>query len=298
MPADMIGVWECCQEYKGIVNPGCHVLGPNACGLCISIRAVSTRVVENQCMCETKTKDNVFVDMTVAIQLEIMRDKAYEAIYRLDNPVQQIESLVEDVIRSAVPLMPIDEVYAAKDQIADAVKNRLEKCLSESGYQIHRVLIIELSPDMRVRNAMNEIDANRRLRVASLEKAEANKIILVKAAEADSDSMFLQGQGLARQRMAIADGLKHVVGGGEVLDPENVKELMLITQYFDMLNTLADGTNTTVFMPHTVSNLASISQEIRAGISGNPQGGDADGSQSQGALRQRKADDTTDESHI
>ena len=37
-------------------------------------------------------------------------------------------------------------------------------------------------------------------RVAALEKAEAEKVQVVKAAEADSEAKYLQGQGIARQR--------------------------------------------------------------------------------------------------
>merc|ERR1719284_1923074 len=116
-----------------------------------------------------------------------------------------------------------------------AVKERLAKSMGEYGYLIHQVLVTDLSPDDKVRHAMNEIDANRRLRIAATEKAEAEKVLKVKAAEADAESKFLQGQGVARQRTAIVEGLKHAVGGNTEMDPKTVQELLLITQYFDTL---------------------------------------------------------------
>merc|ERR1712070_632662 len=123
----------------------------------------------------------------------------------------------------------------------------------------------DLRPDDKVRNAMNEIDANRRLRVAASEKAEAEKVLKVKAAEADAESKFLQGQGVARQRTAIVEGLKHAVGGDQEMNPKTVQELLLITQYFDTLERLANGQATTVFMPHSVGNLSNIADDIRNG---------------------------------
>merc|ERR1712100_732685 len=127
--------------------------------------------------------------------------------------------------------------------------------MGEYGYMINQVLVTDLQPDDKVRMAMNEIDANRRLRVAATEKAEADKVLKVKAAEADAESKFLQGQGVARQRTAIVKGLKSAVGGGEAsMDPKTVQELLLITQYFDTLEHLAQGNATTVFMPHSVGN--------------------------------------------
>jgi len=214
---------------------------------------------------ETKTKDNVFVKVNVAVQVEVVAEKAYEAIYRLTNPSGQIDSYVSDVVRGQVPAMKLDHLFESKDEIAQAVKERLAKSMGEYGYLIHQVLVTDLRPDEKVRSAMNEIDANRRLRVAAGEKAEADKVLKIKAAEADAESKFLQGQGVARQRTAIVEGLKHAVGGDAPMDQKTVQELLLITQYFDTLERLAQGQNTTVFMPHTVGNLASIADDIRNG---------------------------------
>ena len=124
-------------------------------------------------MTETKTQDNVFVKVCVAVQVEPVAEKAYEAIYRLSNPKQQIDSYVSDVIRGQVPTLKLDALFESKDEIAQAVKERLSKSMAEYGYLIHQVLVTDLRPDDKVRNAMNEIDANRRLRTAATEKAEA-----------------------------------------------------------------------------------------------------------------------------
>merc|ERR1719443_472010 len=231
----------------------------------MSTRKISTRVQEYNMNTETKTKDNVFVKVIVAVQVEPVAEKAYEAIYRLTNPSQQIESYVSDVIRGQVPTLKLDDLFESKDDIAQAVKERLCKSMGEYGYMIHQVLVTDLRPDDKVRHAMNEIDANRRLRVAAAEKAEADKVLKVKAAEADAESKFLQGQGVARQRTAIVEGLKHAVGGDQEMQPKTVQELLLITQYFDTLEKLSNGEATTVFMPHTVGNLANISDDIRNG---------------------------------
>lgn len=265
-PDELVSV-ERFGAFRGVRGSGCHVLGCDIGGQIIQIRKVSTRVQEHAMYTETKTKDNVFVELAIAVQVEVDPPKAFEAIYRLSNPLQQIESFVADVVRGTVPQLKLDELFEAKDEIATAVKERLEQCLAGYGYRIHQVLVTDLQPNERVRMAMNEIDANRRLRVAAIEKAEAHKLLVVKQAEADAESAFLQGQGIARQRMAIVDGLKSAVGGGQDMDPATVQELMLITQYFDTLEKLANGRNTTVFIPHSVSNLAQIAQDIRNGSS-------------------------------
>jgi len=90
---------------------------------------------------------------------------------------------------------------------------------------------------------------------------------VIKAAEADAESKFLQGQGIARQRAAIIDGLKQSLGAAEAeITPERVSELLLITQYFDTLEKMANGNATTVFLPHTPNGLSDVAAQMRSGI--------------------------------
>merc|ERR1712110_75368 len=98
-----------------------------------------------------------------------------------------------------------------------------------------------LTPDRSVVQSMNEINKQKRLRDASIMAAEAEKIKVVKAAEASADAAQLQGEGIARQRRAIIDGLRDSIthGTGEDLSTETISELLLITQYFETLRDIA-----------------------------------------------------------
>jgi len=265
--ADELRAVEHFGEFIDIKEGGFHWLGFDMCGFCYDTRSVSKRIQENRVRCETKTADDVFLYLHVAVQMEIIAKKAKEAIYKLDNPMQQIDSYVSNVIRAKVPRLKLDEVFLAKDEIAQAVKNELVHNMEEFGYCIHSVLVTDIDPDQRVKNAMNEINAARRLRLAATDKAEAEKIMKVKAAEADAESKFLQGEGIARQRAAIVNGLKESFGiEGEEMDPEKVRELLLITQYFDTLEKMSQGPSNTIFMPHTVGGMSDIAEQIQKGV--------------------------------
>ena len=243
VPNDRMAVVTRCGKFDYIASPGL---------LCIAMPCVwqvdgyaSIRVQEVVVSCETKTKDSVFVNLQVAVQYEIIRDRIYQAYYALQNPQVQISAYVFDVVRATVPRLLLDEVFESKDEIAMDVKEALAKIMSEFGYRIHQALVTDISPNGRVKDAMNEINASRRLRQAATEKAEAEKLLIVKQAEAEAESMFLQGQGIARQRKAIMDGLKDSV---EVFQESikgstarDVLELVLITQYFDTLRGLSEG---------------------------------------------------------
>merc|ERR1712014_412989 len=117
--------------------------------------------------------------------------------------------------------------------------------------------------------SMNEINKQKRLRDAALMAAEAEKIKAVKAAEAAADAAQLQGEGIARQRRAIIDGLRDSITHGtqEKLGANKISELLLITQYFETLRDVAaNNKSSTVFIPHSAGSVADVASQIRNGV--------------------------------
>jgi len=257
-----------CGSYKGLLRAGLSCLGVDCCGACINTRTITTRIMENKTACETKTKDNVFVKVDVAVQMQVLADNGFDAIYRLSDPNAQVDSFVKDVIRGTVPTMTLDHSFEAKDEIAKAVKEALTKQMAQFGYCILNTLVTDVVPDGSVRKAMNEIETSKRLREAAETKALADKNVAIHAAEAEAESKFLQGQGIARQRGAIIDGLRDSLGGGQAVSSERVSELLLITQYFDTLKEVSNGSNTTLFIPHSAAGVSDVASQLREHMKG------------------------------
>merc|ERR1712146_289121 len=137
------------------------------------------------------------------------------------------------------------------------------------GFAIHKSLVTELTPNADVMHSMNEINKQKRLRDASIMAAEAEKIKSVKAAEAAADAAQLQGEGIARQRRAIIDGLRGSIthGTGESLSTSQISELLLITQYFETLRDVAaNNKSSTVFLNHSAGSVADVASQIRNGV--------------------------------
>ena len=155
---------------------------------------VSLRVNQIALTMETKTKDNVFVTIPISVQNRVRPEKAYDAFYKLSDPVAQIKSYVEQVILGHVPSMTLDEVFASQSSIALAVKQELDADMAAFGYEIVNVLVTDIIPDAKVKSAMNDINAAQREQVAASARGEADKILVVKKAEAEAESKALQGQ--------------------------------------------------------------------------------------------------------
>ena len=159
---------------------------------------------------ETKTRDNVFVVVKLAIQYMVAADesKVKDAFYKLDDPEVQMKSYAFDVVRSHIPTMDLDEAYADADTIAKHIQETLQRQMADYGYEIIKALITNIEPDQRVKDAMNNINAARRNQEAATAQGEGDKTLRIKKAEAESESMRLHGEGVAAERKAIAGGLK------------------------------------------------------------------------------------------
>ncbi len=252
-------------KFVGQAGPGIHARIP----LIDRVAGrINMRVQQLDVGVETKTEDNVFVHMIVSVQYYVLPDKVYEAFYKLDDASRQIKSYVFDVVRAQVPKIKLDDVFERKDDIAEAVKVELSHVMEGFGYGIVKTLVTDIEPDPRVKEAMNEINAAQRMRVAASEKGEADRILKVKSAEGDAQSKALQGKGIADQRQAIVAGLRDSVDEFRKSVPgttaKDVMNLVLMTQYFDMLKEIGASTRTNaILIPHGPGHLATLSDQIR-----------------------------------
>ncbi len=236
---------------------------------------LSLRVNQLNVEVDTKTEDNVFVRLVCSVQYQALSEKIYSAFYELSDPHAQVTAYVFDVVRAKVPRLTLDRLFERKDEIADAVKDELSSTMQAFGYEIVKALVTDIDPDPRVKEAMNEINAAQRQRVAANEKGEAERILRVKSAEAEAQSKALQGKGIADQRREIINGLResvdqfsHSVPGASAQD---VMSLVLMTQYFDTLKDIGmNGNSSAILLPHSPGYLTDLASQIRTAIiSGN-----------------------------
>lgn len=211
---------------------------------------LSLKISQLDVIVETKTLDDVFVKLKVSVQYVVIKEKVYDAFYKLEYPHDQITSFVFDVVRAEVPKMKLDDVFVKKDDIAIAVKRELQEYMSEYGYDIIKTLVTDIDPDAQVKAAMNRINASEREKIAAQFEGDAARILIVEKAKAEAESKRLQGQGIADQRREIARGLEESV---EVLNKVGINSqeasaLIVVTQHYDTLQSIGEETNTNLIL--------------------------------------------------
>ena len=215
---------------------------------------LSLKIQQLDVIVETKTKDDVFVKLKVSVQYMVIKDKVYDAFYKLDYPHDQITSYVFDVVRAEVPKMRLDDVFERKDDVAIAVKSELNDAMINYGYDIIKTLVTDIDPDLQVKEAMNRINASEREKIAAQYEGDAARILIVEKAKAEAESKRLQGQGIADQRREIARGLEESV---EVLNKVGINSqeasaLIVVTQHYDTLQSIGEETNSNlILLPNT-----------------------------------------------
>lgn len=255
-------------RYQKIATSGIHMRLPF--GIDKIAARIQLRLLQSEIVVETKTKDNVFVMMNVATQYRVNEQNVTDAYYKLMRPEAQIKSYIEDALRSSVPKLTLDELFEKKDEIALEVQHQVAEEMTTYGYIIVKTLITKVEPDAEVKQSMNEINAAQRKRVAAQELAEADKIKIVTAAEAEAEKDRLHGVGIAKQRKAIVDGLAESIAelkeANVGMSEEQIMSILLTNQYLDTLNTFAAKGNQTLFLPNNPNGVDDIRTQILSAL--------------------------------
>lgn len=250
IPTSQTGIKQTFGKYSGLLNPGIHFYVP----FFQKITKISNRIRENSFRFEIKTRDDVFAVIDLSVQFCIEPDDSDKAFFKLNNPHEQINSYIENIIRSETPRMTLNEIYESQDHLSQSIDNNLSPKMKEFGYTIVKTLVRNIEPNKEVKKAMNAIYASERLKKAAENEAEANYIKKVREAEADRDRKRLQGEGMSQQRLAILTGYKEGVDQMSQhlgLTPREIIEFVMKTQHLDAIESIGNSPNTkTIFVNH------------------------------------------------
>lgn len=250
---------------------------------------LSLKIQQLDVIIETKTLDDVFVRLKVSVQYKVIRDKVYDAFYKLDYPHDQITSYVFDVVRAEVPKMKLDDVFVRKDDVAIAVKSELNDAMMEYGYDIIKTLVTDIDPDAQVKAAMNRINAADREKTAAQFEGDAARILIVEKAKAEAESKRLQGQGIADQRREIARGLEESVDvlNRVGINSQEASALIVVTQHYDTLQSIGQETNSNlILLPNSPQAGSQMLNDMVASFTASNQIGEA-----MKAAKNKKKDD-------
>ena len=155
---------------------------------------------------ETKTKDDLFVQLPISIQYEVSDSTLF--FFKNRNAAANMMKSVSAAVRTATAGKDFQELYTDRDEISTAVIDHVKDQVAEFGINLRRIIIDEPSAPAEVQAAFNDVRASERLKEAARNKADAEKITKIAESEAAAIAQKNAGQGAADFRKAIFEGYK------------------------------------------------------------------------------------------
>jgi len=191
----------------------------------------------------------------------------YNAFYKLQNPVEQILAYLEEYFRFHGMSYTLDEIFAAKNDMTHELQQMLNAKMNPFGYIICNILVLDIDPDVKVKQAMNDIIASEKEKRAQQARAEADKITKILNAEAEAKTRELAGEGIANSRKAIINGLQSSVESFQQAlpgsQPSDVLVTVLMTQYMDTIKEAAATGQNTFILPSAPGQVSSMEDQMR-----------------------------------
>jgi regulator of protease activity HflC (stomatin/prohibitin superfamily) len=231
-------------------------------------RAVTLRQQNFAIAGKYPSADKVIVDVNTNLIYAVnpTEDGIQRFTYVLQDPGQSIGATVENSLRTYIAKETHEGILEKKEELAIHIQRDLEVQFTEWGMLIKSFQITNVNFPLTITDAMSEVVASLQLRKAAENKGEATKIQAIKEAEAEKERKRLQGEGVALEREAIAEGIRRSVETMRMITNQSAGEIMAIlnlTQYLDTLKGVGMSPNAKViFMDSSVSKTADLMQQL------------------------------------
>src|SRR5256714_343530 len=205
------------------------------------------------------TKDNVTIDIDAVVYYRVADPQ--KATYSVQNLPYALETLTRTTLRNIVGEMELDATLGSRDVISKRMREVIEEASIGWGVDVTRVELQAIEPPRDIQQSMELQMRAERERRAAVTNAEAGKraAILeaegvresqVRRAEGERDAAVLRAKGLAEARLAMADAEAAAIQKiGSALPEGQAAMYLLGMKYLEALPTLAQGKNSTIFLP-------------------------------------------------
>jgi regulator of protease activity HflC (stomatin/prohibitin superfamily) len=256
-------------KYRGTLPAGFHVLVPfvDVVRYRHSLKETAIDIPEQVCI----TRDNVQVHVDGVLYLKVLDPE--RASYGAADYLFAITQLAQTTLRSEIGKIDLDRTFEERTHINIQVVTELDKASEPWGIKVLRYEIKNINPPPDVLAAMEKqmraerekravILASEGERDAAINSAEGQKQQVIKASEAKRQQQINEAEGGAAAILAIAtataEGLRAVAAATQVAGGQEAVQLRVAEQYITKFGELANATDTTMIVPASVADVASM----------------------------------------
>lgn len=171
----------------------------------------------------------------------------YNSVYSIDDPRTMMRATIDEQLRAMMVGFTHKNIFEKREEIWEVIEERLREKLSTFGYKLDSIQVRDVKLESSVMASMNKIIETEKLKEAALNEAEAKKIIQVKEAEAEKESKILLWEGMAGQRLKIAEWFKESVDmikqADNSLNAQKVLDFLLDSSRIETLGNIGSHNN-------------------------------------------------------
>lgn len=272
-----IGVVTRFGRYDRIMQPGLSLKLPLMESVC---KRVSIQNQSIELEFEAISLDQAYVNFKSLIVFAA-QDSTEETIKKIafrfiddKSFMQTLVRSVESSIRAFVAKKKQAEILVLRAEIIGAVKDHLEESLNSWGYHLLGLQINDISFDEAIMRSMSQVVSSNNMKLAAENEAQAQYLIKTRAAEAEArsiqvkagaerDASLLKGEGNARFREQVAQGLANA---GKVMESGGVPPgFMLFTMWLDGMKYISEhGKGNVMFFDGSNEGLERTMRQMQA----------------------------------
>jgi regulator of protease activity HflC (stomatin/prohibitin superfamily) len=269
VPQQSAYVVERLGKYRETLGAGFHILMPflDAIRYKHSLKERAVDIPEQVCI----TRDNVQVHVDGVLYLKVLNPE--RASYGVLDYLFAISQLAQTTLRSEMGKIDLDRTFEERTHINIQVVTELDKASEPWGIKMLRYEIKNITPPKDVLAAMEkQMRAEREKRAviltsegerdAAINSAEGQKQQVIKASEARKQQQINEAEGAAAAILSIArataEGIRQVAGSIQVPGGTEAVQLRVAEQYLTKFGDLANASDTTMIVPASVADVASM----------------------------------------
>ena len=236
-------------EYRGLLDPGFHVVPPFVSTVHRYDMRTQTMDVPRQ---DAITRDNSPVTANAVVYVRVTDPE--RAFLEVDNYARATRNLAQTTLRAVIGDMDLDDTLSERGIINQRIRRELDEPTDAWGVRVESVEVSEVLPSQAVTAAMEEQTAAERKRRAMILEAQGERQSAIERATGDKASAVLRAEGSKQSQIleAQGDAVATVLRSSAA---ESMGERAVIDKGMETLKQIGTSPSTTYVLPQELSSL-------------------------------------------
>ena len=194
----------------------------------------------------TITADNAHLSIDFLVYSKIV--DALPSVLNVEDYQGASRGIAITTLRAVVGSMLLDDVLAKREDINQALRDKLDEVTNRWGIKVTAVEIREITPPKDIQEAMSRQMSAERSRRAMVTEADGKRDAAIRVAEGQKQAAILEAEGARQSSILRAEGFASALEKVFAV-ARNVDSKTMSLQYLDMLKAVGANSSTKLLIP-------------------------------------------------